>query len=84
MKVFNIRKKNKYRLKPIIIGYRCEGYELQKSYNLFGYDFWFAVKGENGKIRLLASDVKSLDKIEKDLKELAEHLSNVKEFHFYL
>jgi hypothetical protein len=72
----------RYRLYPIIIGYRCAGYELQKEYKTIFGRIWKPVKGESGKIRVTKYDEKTLIEVAKQMEELADHLSTIKYIEF--
>jgi hypothetical protein len=73
-----------YRLRPIIIGFRCDGYSLQKQHTILGMRYWKAIRGEfREKVRVTKSGMLSLVDISKSLEELAEHLSTIKHITFY-
>ena len=73
---------SRYRLYPIVIGYRCEGYELHKEHKtLFGRK-WKPVRGESGKIRVTKSQENTLIDIAKEMEGLAGHLSTIKYIEF--
>jgi hypothetical protein len=69
---------SRYRLYPIIVGFRCEGYELQKEHKTFFGKVWKPVRGEMGVIRCIASNEKDIIKIAEDFEKMATHLSTIK------